>query len=45
VVLWALSETVTPIKHKSDKESLEQALANLVADTKKLVSAGSQTAQ
>ena len=45
VVLWALSETVTPIKHKSDQESLEQALANLVADTKKLVSTGSPTAK
>jgi hypothetical protein len=37
VVLWAISETVVPIKHKSDQESLEQTLANVVADAKKLV--------
>ncbi len=38
VVLWAVSETVNPIKHKSNQESTEQALENLVSDIKKLVS-------
>jgi hypothetical protein len=42
VVLWAVSETVVPIKHKSDQESLEQALANVVADAKKLVDSRSK---
>ena len=37
VVLWAVSETVNPIKHKSDQESLKQALANVVSDVQKLV--------
>jgi len=37
VVLWAVSETIIPIKNKSNKESLEQALANVVSDVKKLV--------
>jgi len=44
VVLWAVSETVNPIKHKSGQEITEQALANVVSDAKTLVARASPDA-
>ena len=40
VVLWAFCEPLVSTRHKSNQEHLDETLANLVNDVKKLVSQG-----